>query len=132
MKEIFVDTYYFIAILSPSDAAHDRAREITRDEPAQLVTTAWVLTELANALAKRETRGGFLRILDALRNNPTAVVVEYDQQLHDAGIELYRSRPDKDWSLTDCISFLVMEHRKISDALTGDHHFKQAGFTTLL
>ncbi len=59
-------------------------------------------------------------------------ILEPEGSLYDAGIELYRTRSDKDWSLTDCISFVVMEQRGIVDALTGDHHFEQAGFRALL
>ena len=52
--------------------------------------------------------------------------------LFDAGMTLHRDRPDKQWSLTDCISFIVMEHRQLDRALTPDHHFEQAGFKALL
>jgi predicted nucleic acid-binding protein len=61
-----------------------------------------------------------------------ALVIGHDERLYDAGIELYRLRPDKDWSLTDCISFVVMAKRGISAALPADRHFEQAGFTALL
>src|SRR5205807_2193862 len=123
MNEVFGDTFYFIALLSPSDRAHGRARNATNGH-GRIVTTIWVLTEVANALAKRAMRQGFLNMLDALESNPTAVIVGHDEPLYDNGIELYRERPDKDWSLTDCISFVVMQERAITDALTGDHHFE--------
>jgi hypothetical protein len=90
------------------------------------------LTELANSLSKRDTRIGFLNTLETLRANPAVVIVGHDEHLYEAGIELYRARADKEWSLTDCISFVVMEERGIADALTGDHHFEQAGFQALL
>jgi predicted nucleic acid-binding protein len=96
------------------------------------VTTAWVLTELANSLRKPPARDGFLRALEALRTNPTSLFVGPDQLLFNAGVELFAERPDKEWSLTDCISFIVMQERGITDALTGDHHFEQAGFRALL
>jgi len=132
MSEVFADTFYFLALLSPTDAANRKAREVTVGQPATLVTTAWVLTELANSLAGRRTRAGFLKMSDSLRSNPAVVIVAPEQGLFEAGIELYAARPDKDWSLTDCISFLVMQRRGITDALTGDRHFAQAGFRTLL
>lgn len=132
MREVFADTFYFIALLSPSDTAHQRARSVTAAQRSNLVTTAWVLTELANSLAKQGAREGFLNTLDALASNPTAIVLGHAERLYDAGIELYRARPDKDWSLTDCISFVVMNERGISDALTADRHFEQAGFTAML
>lgn len=73
----------------------------------------------------------FLRLLAALRGDPRAVVVSADTELFDRGVMLYTCRADKFWTLTDCISFIVMEDRGIRDALTGDHHFEQAGFTIL-
>jgi predicted nucleic acid-binding protein len=132
MKEVFGDTFYFVALLSPSDAAHVRAREMTSNQSAILVTTAWVMTELANSLSKSETRAGFVRTLHALRSNTSVVIIGPESEVFDEGIGLYAARPDKDWSLTDCISFVVMEQRGITDALTGDHHFEQAGFRALM
>jgi len=64
--------------------------------------------------------------------NPDTLILEPEQILFERGIALYESRPDKDWSLTDCISFLTMEDMRILDAVTGDHHFEQAGFNALL
>jgi predicted nucleic acid-binding protein len=60
------------------------------------------------------------------------VVVPPSTELFEAGIDLYSRRPDKEWSLTDCISFVVMQERGITEALTGDYHFVQAGFSILL
>lgn len=53
-------------------------------------------------------------------------------EIFERGVELYHSRLDKQWSLTDCISFVVMSEEGIAEALTGDHHFEQAGFVALL
>ena len=87
--------------------------------------------ELANSLA-RSKRGGFIDTLNVLRSDGNVIITESSDRAFDAGIDLYRIRPDKDWSLTDCISFVVMEEHGITDALTGDHHFEQAGFRALL
>jgi predicted nucleic acid-binding protein len=97
-----------------------------------LVTTAWVLTELADGLAGQSTRGTFITLERRLRGDPRMVIVECGAELHNRGLELYRSRPDKNWSLSDCISFVVMADRGINAALTADHHFEQAGFNALL
>ena len=96
------------------------------------MTSAWVLTELGDALAAAGSRGSFLAMLDTLRSDRMVTIVEPAPQLFEAGIQLYRSRPDKNWSLTDCTSFVVMKDRGITEALTADHHFEQAGFTALL
>ena len=132
MNAVFADTSYFLALVNANDDAHQRATEFSESHQVAVVTTAWVLTELANALARSSHRGVFLRILDDLHADPTCTVVALGHALHEQGIELYRARPDKDWSLTDCISFLVMEQRGLTDALTADHHFEQAGFRILL
>lgn len=132
MKEIFADTFYFLALLNPADYANKRARAVTARQHVELVTTAWVLTELANALCKQEVRGAFLSTLQRLRSNPAVTIIKPDQRWFDAGVELFAARPDKDWSLTDCISFVVMQDRGIAEALTGDRHFEQAGFKALL
>jgi predicted nucleic acid-binding protein len=59
-------------------------------------------------------------------------IVPATMEWFERGMELYEGRPDKEWSLTDCISFAVMTERGVSDALTNDHHFEQAGFRILL
>jgi predicted nucleic acid-binding protein len=131
VNERFADTFYFLALFSAADEAHERAVQLNRERRGVLVTTAWVLTEVADALAAPQSRSVFLRLLAALRGDPRAVVVSADTELFDRGVTLYTCRADKFWTLTDCISFIVMEDRGIRDALTGDHHFEQAGFTIL-
>ncbi len=66
------------------------------------------------------------------RNDPEVTIAPPSEELFAAGVDLYSRRPDKEWSLTDCISFIVMQEEGISDALTGDRHFEQAGYRTLL
>jgi predicted nucleic acid-binding protein len=97
-----------------------------------LVTTHYVLTEVADALAHHALRPQFLKLLTYLEGWPDVLIVPGSDELYRAGIDLYRQRPDKDWSLTDCISFVVMQRQGIAEALTADHHFEQAGFVVLL
>jgi predicted nucleic acid-binding protein len=73
-----------------------------------------------------------MRLLNDLRTDAGSEIVEPTGDLFDAGIALYNARPDKEWSLTDCISFIVMDEQRLTEALTGDHHFEQAGFVPLL
>jgi len=96
------------------------------------VTTAWVITELADALAHRTQKKSFLAILETVGSDPGVTLVPPSESLYDAGLSLFANRPDKDWSLTDCTSFIVMEQRGLSVALTADQHFIQAGFRALL
>ena len=123
MIPLFADSWYYIALLLKSDQAHARVIAFTKGLDAKIFTTAWVLTEVANALSARRFRSEFLSLLDDLEANQNVVIVGPDPQIFRQGLELYRSRADKDWSLTDCISFVVMTDRGISEALTGDHHF---------
>lgn len=132
MKEVFADTFYFLAILDSAATHHAQARAATAAQSARLVTTAWVLIELANSLSRRAHRQKFLTTLERLRSDPGVLIIDPEPALYEAGIHLYAAQSDKDWSLTDCISFVVMERRGITNALTGDHHFEQAGFRALL
>ncbi len=89
------------------------------------------MAELGNALGDTRYRKYFPLFMDGLRQTPQAQIIPPDKLLFDEGLELYRQRPDKGWSLTDCISFIVMEREGLTEALTGDHHFEQAGFNIL-
>ena len=128
----FADAFYFIALLSPNDAAHPATVEFTDRFDGRLLTTAWVLTELADGLCAPGSRQKVCDFIRYLRSDPQVEIVAPSQELFDEGLSLYESRGDKAWSLTDCISFVVMTEQKISDALTGDRHFEQAGFRALL
>jgi predicted nucleic acid-binding protein len=132
MKPIFADTYFFLAIINPRDAGHQKAVAAAQGRTGSLVTTAWVLTELADGLASTADRQLYQLILSDIQDDPSAAIVPASQELLDRGQALYFARPDKQWSLTDCISFVVMEEQHIIEALTADHHFEQAGFVALL
>ena len=133
MKTVFADTFYFLALVNPADSAHARTVAFTSDHPLRLVTTDWVLTELADGLARSQRgRSEFLSALADLQADDDATIVRCDPDLLDEGIRLYSQRSDKEWSLTDCVSFVVMKNEGITDSLTGDRHFEQAGFTALL
>jgi predicted nucleic acid-binding protein len=133
MNPLLADSFYFLALRNPRDQAHARARAITPQIVGRtLVTTAWVLTEIGDALAAPMNRAGFSELVQFLRSNPQVMIIPPEAKLFEQGIEFYNRRPDKAWSLTDCISFVVMTDLGISEALTGDHHFEQAGFRALL
>jgi predicted nucleic acid-binding protein len=97
-----------------------------------MVTTDFVLTELADGLAPLHSRRSAVRFIQSLRSDPDVRIIGASGKLLSREWELYADRLDKEWSLTDCISFVVMRERRIKDALTADHHFEQAGFTALL
>jgi predicted nucleic acid-binding protein len=130
--KVFGDTVPFIALLSTRDRWHTRAVALRRQPPGPLVTTEWVLTEVGDAFSQPGARQKFSRLSGLLRAQPDVEIVPATGDLFRRGTELSAARPDREWSLTDCISFVVMDERGISDALTSDHHFEQAGFRILL
>ena len=130
MSALFADTFFFLALLNDRDAAHAKALQFEGIAP--LVTTGWVLMEVGDALSAPENRRAFLRLLALLQESSDVRIVPLSDELFARGVELFRQRLDKEWSLTDCISFVVMSDDGIVSALTGDHHFEQAGFRALL
>ncbi len=132
MKAVFADTFFFIALLSEKDAAHHPAQAFSEDNNRPFVTTAWILTEIADGCATSQQRRAFLQLLSLLRESTDTTIVPFSEQLFEKGIGLFAKRLDKEWSLTDCISFVVMEEMRLTEALTSDHHFEQAGFRALL
>ena len=132
MNVVFADTHYFIALINSNDSAHERAVAFSNSNSIGLLTTGWVVTELANSLKAPANRPLFSPIWNSIRKDPQITYLEPTQVLLDRGIELFCQRSDKSWSLVDCISFIVMQDHGLTEALTGDHHFEQAGFIALL
>ncbi len=132
MKPVFADTYYFLALVNPHDAGHAAAVAYSQQPYLRCITTTWVLVEVADALASPETRQVAAQLIERILADPAIEVVPASQALFDRGLELYESRADKRWSLTDCISMTVMQERGLTEALTGDRDFEQAGYRALL
>ena len=132
MTPCFADTFFFLALLNGQDRDHhEKARACNRvDRP--VLTSAWVLIEVADHLCDERNRRLYGQLLDAQRSDSRYEIFPADQLTLDAAEELYRQRSDKSWSLTDCTSFVLMGRRGVTEALTGDRHFEQAGFTALL
>jgi len=103
-----------------------------RDDNVTLVTTEFVLLEVANAFCAAAWRSKAIKLIEGLRSLPTLRIIEADSSLLLDGWQLYCDRLDKEWSLTDCVSIAVMEKEQIKVAFTSDHHFEQAGFVKLL
>ena len=132
MTPVFADTFFFLALLNEKDAGHGVAQTFAATSNRPIVTTAWVLTEVGDGCATGGKRAAFLQLLSLLRAAPDVSIVPPSEETFEKGLELFARRPDKEWSLTDCISFVVMADFGLADALTGDHHFEQAGFKLLL
>ncbi len=129
---VFADAFFYVALINRHDAYHVRAMSYARTYHGSVVTTEWVLAEVADALAASTARRQVLAAFNQLSADPDTRIVGASSELFAHGLELYNQRSDKAWSLTDCISFVVMQEQGIAEALTGDHHFTQAGFAALL
>jgi predicted nucleic acid-binding protein len=132
LNRVFADAYFYIAVLNRTDNAHRRAIEFLEFGIAEVVTTVPVLLEVADAMATPTNRAVCAAFLRDIHAQPNTTIRQLDDDLWQRACGLYASRPDKGWSLTDCISFLVMQDEVLTEALTGDRHFQQAGFIALL
>lgn len=135
MKAAFADAGYWIALLNPRDRLHDKALRLSLEfDPDEIVTSQAVLAEVLNHFAESGPwlRGAAWSLIERLCDNRRCrVIPQTSGQFRDAA-RLYGQRPDKQWSLTDCSSMLIMRAQDIRDALACDKHFEQAGFTALL
>jgi hypothetical protein len=135
MKKIFVDTAAWIALFNRRDALHHQTRQLMdrfRQQNIVLVSTEFLLLEVADAFSDSAIRGLTVEYINRLRRWKNLQIIPVSQSLLAEGWELYSQRSDKDWGLTDCISFVVMTQENIAEAFTSDHHFQQAGFVKLL
>ncbi|NJK82119.1 MAG: type II toxin-antitoxin system VapC family toxin [Chloroflexaceae bacterium] len=135
MNTVFVDTIAWIALLNRSDALHTPARDVLRslhEQDARLVTTEFVLLEVADVLALPATRTPLINLFNTLRQRSSMTLVTASSALFAKGWALYCQHSHMAWRLTHCTSFVVMSALGINDAFTCDPHFSEAGFTCLL
>ena len=131
-RMIFADAGYFFGAVLPDDELHPRVVQWVHALKEPLLATEFVLVEVIDGLSSPLNRGRAHALLDSLRRSPHIEIVSLSPELLAAGVQLHAVRPDKEWSLTDCISFHIMQIRGITRALAFDHHFEQAGFEALL
>ncbi len=135
MTPVFLDTSGLIALTDTDDAWHSKAAQVWQEllqGKRRLGTTSLVLIELADGLAKIHFRSIAVQLKDALTNSQNVELVQVDEALEAAAWKLFRERSDKEWGMTDCVSFTLMRDRKMADVFGLDHHFEQAGFNLLL
>lgn len=134
--EWFVDAGYWIAWINSRDDLHARARALAAGLRRPLVTTEGVLLEVGDAFASVRMRTAAAAFLESVRSNPNITIIPITDPITDElaarALSHYAARVDQDWGLTDCASFVVMQERGITDALSADQHFVQAGFRALL
>ena len=134
-NKVFLDASHAIAMASPRDPYHARARILAnqmRELSVSAVTTRGVMLEIGNALSRQRFRQQAVTLLNYFESDPNVEIVSVSDPLYQRALRLFRDRPDKDWGLTDCVSFIVMQDYGITEALTSDNHFIQAGFRALL
>ena len=135
MKKVFVDTAAWLALLNIDDIWHQQAKQIRLELVKQnyiFITTEFVLLEIGDALCSQVLRKNTANFLHNIYQLKSTKIITLSQDLLQLGLSLYEQRLDKDWGLTDCISFVVMQREQIQEAFTSDKHFEQAGFIRLL
>jgi predicted nucleic acid-binding protein len=134
VPEVFADTFYWIALINPADQWHQDAKLFSQaNEQTSLVTTEAILTEVLNYFSEAGDvkRAAAADISDRAMNHVSTVVLPQTREVFASGFDLYKARPDKGYSLTDCMSMIEMRDRDITDVLTHDRHFAQEGFNLL-
>lgn len=130
---LFLDTAFIQALLNPRDDYHNQAKQLfPRIRAASEVwITEAIFAEVGNALSAFN-RNGAVQFIQQCYRTDNIKIVSVDTELLMQALALYQSRSDKTWGLTDCISFVVMQQNNVTDAVTGDRHFVQAGFRALM
>jgi len=135
LRTVLLDTSFILALENKDDPHHERAKALDREllkEDGVLVLHWGVLLELADGYARVGRRARGLQLLTKFESEQGYRLCPITEALLREALSLYRARPDKDWSLTDCVSFMLMTQEGIAEALTADIHFRQAGFMALL
>jgi predicted nucleic acid-binding protein len=132
LGDVFADSVFWIALVVKSDQYHSRAQAWSQRITGRIATTRPVLLEVAGTLSRLSWRSAAVSLLDHVQQRSDIEIRGIDDELWTRGWALFRDRPDKGWSLTDCISFLVMGEKHLSVALTADEHFRQAGYRAVL
>jgi uncharacterized protein len=132
MKTVFADTSFYIGLLCPHDAIYQRCTDFDLAYAGHYLTSDFVLIELGNWLASTRDRGVFVEFNRLLRGSSRTTILAATAGWIADGLSLYAERPDKEWSVTDCISIQMMRKHAVTEVLTADRHFTQAGFNALL
>ena len=134
MKAVFADTFYWTALTSTEDSFHASAVEFSLSlQPEKLTTTDEVLDEYLAffSSARPSVRMKAGNMVARLLKNFHVRVFPQSRDSFLAGLDLYRARPDKSYSMTDCISMQTMRREGLTEILTNDRHFEQEGFRAL-
>lgn len=134
-NEVFVDTSFLIALTNSRDEDHQYALKLYQrleSQGTRKTTSEYVLMELGDGLSRYRVRHLAQQIIESIQEDDTFEIVPASTGLFIQALHLFQSRPDKEWGMTDCSSFVIMQQMDLYAALTADHHFEQAGFLSLL
>jgi predicted nucleic acid-binding protein len=131
MTRVFADAFYWLAVLNVNDSFHAQAAVLSRQVAGWIVTSQAVLIEVMDALCRPPYRTLAYRFWREVSQDRGVVIVGFEPDAVERAASMFLTRADKPWSMTDCLSFVIMADRGITEALTGDRHFQQAGFRTL-
>lgn len=132
---LFADDGYWIALLDIDGVLHEAAQNISDSfRTVRILITEIILSEVASHFAAYGPthRLAVVALIEAIRQADDVEVIPQTSTQFETALAYYARHRDKDWSLVDCASFLLMADRGIREALAYDHHFQQAGFRPLL
>lgn len=130
--KIFADTWFFVALINKRDQYHQKALELSEEyENYPLITTDAVFLEVGNALSNNY-KNEAVELIESFLESDDVEVIRLNPDLFNEALSLYKKHQDKSWGLVDCISFVVMKRYEVTQALTFDRHFIQAGFQALM
>jgi predicted nucleic acid-binding protein len=135
LRSVLLDTSFILALENRDDVHHERAKSLDRELSQQGCTYVlhWgILLEIADGYARIGRRHKALQLLERFETEVGYAVEPITEAVLQRSIALYSSHRDKEWGLTDCVSFVLMRDQGITEALSADAHFGQAGFTALL
>ena len=132
VHDVFADTVFWVALVVRQDQHHHAARTWATRVSGRMVTSVAVLLETANLLGRSDWRPYAIDLINHLKERKDVEIIDLDRDLVESAWTLYCDRRDKNWGLTDCVSFVVMQQRGLLQALTADVHFVQAGFRALM
>lgn len=132
-NSLFVDTSGWAYLVDRSTDLHHEVQTIYQqalNRQRLLVTTNYIIAELVALLTSRSriSRQQIILFVDALKAAPQVEVIHVNTELDVTAWMLLKARTDKEWSLVDASSFVIMTKYGMTEALTTDHHFTQAGF----
>jgi hypothetical protein len=135
MSQVFLDTVGLIAVVDVDDQWHSLAEKVWQElmvSDIPILTTSLVLIEMADGLSRIRHRHAAMGLRDHLAGSARVEIVQATPEHEARAWDLFGRRADKEWGMTDCVSFIVAQDRQIQDVFSVDHHFEQAGFTLLL